>query len=145
MANTSAAKKAMRSSARRAVRNRSSRSAVKTRVTRFRRATTTEAAEQITELALTAISGLDRAASKGILHGNNAARRKSRLQKRLNAALAGTFTVEPAKGTRGKATAEKAAAEKAAKPAKGAKPAKSTKAAAPAKKPAAKKSSKSSS
>ena len=33
-----------------------------------------------------AISALDRAASKGIIHKNNAARRKSRLAKRLNAA-----------------------------------------------------------
>lgn len=32
-----------------------------------------------------AISALDRAAEKGILHKNNAARRKSRLMKRLNA------------------------------------------------------------
>jgi len=31
-----------------------------------------------------AISALDRAAEKGILHKNNAARRKSRLMKRLN-------------------------------------------------------------
>lgn len=135
MANTSAAKKAMRSSARRALRNRSAKSAVKTRVVRFRRATTTEAAEQVTELASVAISSLDRAASKGILHANNAGRRKSRLQKRLNAALAGTITTEPAKGSRGKAAAEKSAkttkAQKAAKPAK---------AAAAAKKPAARKS-----
>jgi small subunit ribosomal protein S20 len=32
----------------------------------------------------TAISSLDRAATKGIIHKNNAARRKSRLAKRLN-------------------------------------------------------------
>jgi len=35
-----------------------------------------------------ALSGLDRAATKGIIHRNNAARRKSRLAKRMNAALA---------------------------------------------------------
>lgn len=141
MANTSAAKKAMRASAKRAVRNRSTRSAVKTRVTRFRRATITEAAEQVTEMAAAAISSLDRAAAKGILHANNAARRKSRLQKRLNAALAGTMTTEPAKGSRGKATAEKAATPAAKASGRAAKPAKS----APApKKPAARKKSKSS-
>jgi hypothetical protein len=33
-----------------------------------------------------AISALDRAVSKGVLHRNNAARRKARLMKRLNAA-----------------------------------------------------------
>lgn len=37
---------------------------------------------------VTAISSLDRAAQKGIIHPNNAARRKSRLMKRLNAAAA---------------------------------------------------------
>src|SRR5690348_12722697 len=132
MANTSAAKKAIRASARRALRNRASRSAVKTRIVRFRRATTTDSGEQVAELAVAAISSLDRASVKGILHANNASRRKSRLQKRLNAALAGTITTEPAKGTR------KAAADKSAKPAAKttAKAAKTTKAPA-AKKPAA--------
>lgn len=36
------------------------------------------------EATLRAISALDKAADKGILHKNNAARRKSRLMKRLN-------------------------------------------------------------
>src|SRR5579872_4723134 len=107
MANTSSAKKEIRASARRTVRNRSARSAVKTHVVKFRRATTTESGEQVAELAAAAISSLDRAAAKGIVHANNAARRKSRLQKRLNASLAGTITMEPAKGSRGKAASEK--------------------------------------
>jgi len=140
MANTSAAKKAMRADVGRTLRNRSAKSAVKTRIVRFRRATTTPGAEQVGELAVAAISSLDRAASKGILHSNNVARRKSRLQKRLNAALAGTITLEPAKGTR------KAATEKAPKATKAAaKPAKTGKAAAAAKKPAAKRAAKESS
>lgn len=37
-----------------------------------------------------AISSLDKAARKGIIHPNKAARLKSRLMKRLNAAAAGT-------------------------------------------------------
>jgi small subunit ribosomal protein S20 len=37
----------------------------------------------------TAISSLDKAAEKGIIHPNNAARRKARLMKKLNQALAG--------------------------------------------------------
>jgi small subunit ribosomal protein S20 len=41
-----------------------------------------------TEAVTEAISQLDRAASKGVIHPNNAARRKSRLMKRLNAARA---------------------------------------------------------
>ena len=36
---------------------------------------------------LTATASLDKAAEKGIIHGNNAARRKSRLMKKLNAVV----------------------------------------------------------
>jgi small subunit ribosomal protein S20 len=39
--------------------------------------------EEARTAALTAISALDKAAQKGILHRNNAARRKSRLMKQL--------------------------------------------------------------
>ncbi len=41
--------------------------------------------EQAAEATRLAISALDKAAEKGILHKNNAARRKSRLMKRLAA------------------------------------------------------------
>jgi small subunit ribosomal protein S20 len=37
-----------------------------------------------------AISALDRAASKGVIHPNNAARRKSRLMKKVNQAASAT-------------------------------------------------------
>jgi small subunit ribosomal protein S20 len=43
---------------------------------------TPESAEAVKK----AISALDKAAEKGVIHKNNAARRKSRLMKRLNAA-----------------------------------------------------------
>jgi small subunit ribosomal protein S20 len=90
MANIASSKKDARRSAVRAVRNRSLRSAVKTKINRVRRALSErgEAAEQAGELAVTAVAALDRASSKGVLHPNNAARRKSRLMKRLNAANA---------------------------------------------------------
>jgi len=90
MANIASSKKDARRSAVRAVRNRSLKSAVKTKITRFRRALSErgEAAEQAPQLATTAVSALDRASSKGVLHPNNVARRKSRLMKRLNAATA---------------------------------------------------------
>ena len=118
MANTAAAKKEIRASTRRALRNRAVRSAVKTRISRGRRALTTEAPEQAAELTVAAISSLDRAAAAGILHRNNAGRRKSRLQKRLNAALAGQLTQEPTKGTRGRAaTADRSAKAGEAAPA----------------------------
>lgn len=67
------------------MRNRSIRSAVKTKVNKFRRAIS-DRADDVEEVAVAAISALDRAATKGVLHPNNTARRKSRLMKRLNAA-----------------------------------------------------------
>lgn len=89
MANIKSSKKDARRSALKAVRNRSVKSAVKTKVQKFRRAEVAgEDREALQGLAVTATSALDRAAEKGILHANNAARRKSRLQKRLNAAAA---------------------------------------------------------
>ena len=39
-------------------------------------------------VTVTAISSIDRAAKKGVIHPNKAARLKSRLQKRVNAAAA---------------------------------------------------------
>jgi len=36
---------------------------------------------------MAAVSSLDKAAEKGVIHPNNAARRKSRLMKKLNEAL----------------------------------------------------------
>ncbi|MGH7910839.1 MAG: 30S ribosomal protein S20 [Candidatus Dormibacteraceae bacterium] len=87
MANIRSSKKDIRRTAKRTLRNRSVRSAVKTHIVKFRRAAA-EDAEAAPELATAAISALDRAAGKGILHKNNAARRKSRLQRRLNQAEA---------------------------------------------------------
>jgi small subunit ribosomal protein S20 len=98
MANIASSKKDARRSAVRAVRNRSLRSAVKTKISRVRRALGErgEAVEQAGELTLSAVAALDRAAAKGVLHPNNAARRKSRLMKRLNAAGSAPEPAEPA-------------------------------------------------
>ena len=102
MANTASAKKQARASARRTVRNRSVRSAVKTRIRRARRALADGTTEALGELATAAVSSLDRAAAKGILHKNNAARRKSRLMRQLNGAAeaAPAAAQKPAKGSR---------------------------------------------
>ena len=87
VANIRSSQKDMRRTARRTLRNRAVRSAVKTRITKFRRAVDAgDTGEDAQELAGEAIASLDRAASKGILHPNNAARRKSRLLKRLRQA-----------------------------------------------------------
>ncbi|MDQ6898873.1 MAG: 30S ribosomal protein S20 [Candidatus Dormibacteraeota bacterium] len=91
MANIASSKKDARQSAVRAVRNRAIKSSVKTKVSRFRRAAADgEAAggHDLDSLGLTALSALDRAVAKGVLHRNNAGRRKGRLLKRLNALTA---------------------------------------------------------
>ena len=71
---------------RRRLRNRSVRSAVKTYISRARQsiAGASAADETVQGAVLRAIRELDRAARKGIIHRNNAARRKSRLVKRLH-------------------------------------------------------------
>jgi small subunit ribosomal protein S20 len=102
VANIASSKKDVRRSQRRAVANRAVRSAVKTRVSKARRAAGEGVAEQIAQFGAEALSSLDRAASKGVLHRNNAARRKSRLMKRLNAAASGPQAVAETK-TAGKA------------------------------------------
>ena len=114
MANIASSKKDARRSAERAVRNRSIRSSVKTGITKVRRALTEGTTEGLAELAEVAVSGLDRAAAKGVLHKNNAARRKSRLMKRVQAA--GVAEAAPAQAAPKKAAA-KPAAKAAAKPA----------------------------
>ena len=111
---TASARKQMRATVGRTLRNKSVRSAVKTRVVRVRRAIA-EHGEGVVELGLAAIAGLDRAANKGILHTNNAGRRKSRLMKALNAheKAPGEVATKPVKA---KAAAAKPA-PKAARPA----------------------------
>ncbi|MHB8600482.1 MAG: 30S ribosomal protein S20 [Ktedonobacteraceae bacterium] len=86
MPNNAAAKKRMRQEQKRRLHNRSVKSIVKTQVTKARQAITTEVDIPIAEEAVrAAVSELDRAAKKGVIHRNNAARRKSRLMKQLNA------------------------------------------------------------
>lgn len=83
MANTKSAIKMMRVDARRRQRNQPVRMAVKTKI----KAANAEIASKSSaapESVVTAISALDRAAERGILHRNNAARRKSRLMRKLN-------------------------------------------------------------
>jgi small subunit ribosomal protein S20 len=72
-------------------RNRSVRSAVKTYIGKARQSIVSATSREDEDLQATvvrAISELDRAARKGIIHPNNAARRKSRLMKRFNALAA---------------------------------------------------------
>ena len=73
---------------RRRVHNKSIRSLCKTNVTRAERLIYSGELEAAKGAVVTAISSLDKAAEKGIIHPNSAARRKSRLVKKLNQALA---------------------------------------------------------
>ncbi len=70
------AKKAMRQGRARYDRNRAQRSALRTALKRVRAATSRE---QATQAYSAASQLLDRAARKGLIHANNAARHKSRL------------------------------------------------------------------
>jgi len=71
----------------RRVRNKAVRSELKTR-TKAAATAADEGADNADELARQAVKRLDKAASKGVIHKNQAARRKSRLAKRVNAASA---------------------------------------------------------
>lgn len=85
MANIASAKKRIRQNTKRRARNRLNISRSRTYIKNARLALEAgeyEAAEQAVKKATIE---LDRAASKGVIHRNNAARRKSRLQKHLAA------------------------------------------------------------
>jgi small subunit ribosomal protein S20 len=92
------------------VRNRGVRSEVKTLIVKARRALGSGAGSSAEERAsetISALRALDRAASKRILHPNNAARRKSRLARRL--AKLGAAAPAPAASGKGKKAAPAAA------------------------------------
>ena len=111
---TASAKKQARAGARRAVRNRGVRSEVKTLVVKARKSLLGAPVAESDRYALTleAVRALDRAASKGVLHRNNAARRKARLTRQM-AKLAVASPAPTGKGKKGGAAA--AAAPAAAK------------------------------
>jgi small subunit ribosomal protein S20 len=85
LAGKSAEKKA-RVDSRRQQRNKSVRSQIKTGVTRAEKLIFAGDMEAARGAVAEAVSSLDKAAEKQIIHGNNAARRKSRLLKKLNQA-----------------------------------------------------------
>lgn len=82
MPNNASAEKRMRQEQKRRLHNRMVKSEVKTNITKARQAITSGADAEAAVRA--AVSELDRAAKKGVIHRNNAARRKSRLMKQLN-------------------------------------------------------------
>ena len=82
MANIKSQKKRILTNAKRAERNKAVRSELRTRVKSAVAAAGTENADESLKLAM---KRLDKAAAKGVIHPNAAARRKSRLMRRLNA------------------------------------------------------------
>lgn len=86
MANTKSAIKRIRSSERKRKVNQVHRSQARTYIKRTRGLIAAGQLEEAEAMAQQAICALDKAAQKGVIHKNNAARRKSRLVKHLNQA-----------------------------------------------------------
>ncbi|UCC90126.1 MAG: 30S ribosomal protein S20 [Dehalococcoidia bacterium] len=85
---TKSAQKQVRVSERRRLRNKSIRSQCKTDITKAERLIFSGELELAQKAVIDAVTSLDKAAEKGVIHPNNAARRKSRLMKKLNEAKA---------------------------------------------------------
>ena len=83
---TKSAEKAMRQTQRRTVVNKAARSRAKTMITKTETQLAAGDLEGARASMTLAVSALDRAAEKGMIHANNAARRKSRLMKKANKA-----------------------------------------------------------
>ena len=85
MANSLSAKKRIRQNAKQRTRNRLRKSQLKTQTKRFTDALAANSPEQAEAELRKTVKKLDQIAAKQTIHKNAAARRKSRLQKRLNA------------------------------------------------------------
>ena len=77
--------KSARSSERRRIRNRGVRRATRTIVTSTLNTLQANGPEEAEPAIRQALSALDKAVRKGVLHANNAARRKSRIMAKVNA------------------------------------------------------------
>ncbi len=85
MPKTKTAEKSARSAARKAERNKAIRSSTRTEVAKAEKLVTGKKSEDAQAAVVQAISSLDKAARKKVIHRNTAARKKSRLMKKLNA------------------------------------------------------------
>jgi small subunit ribosomal protein S20 len=84
LANTASAKKRIRQNLKRRTRNQVWRTRARSYIKRARTSMSEDSQKASQEAVKVAISELDKAASKGVIHKRNAARRKSRLMKQLN-------------------------------------------------------------
>lgn len=85
MANIKSAIKRNKQNEKRRLRNRVYRGSTRTYIARARVALDGQDPVAAEAATMTAVAALDKAAQKGVIHKNNAARRKSRLMKRLAA------------------------------------------------------------
>lgn len=85
MANHKSALKRIRQTEKRRIYNRNFRNRARTYVKKARQSIHSQEVADAREATRLAIQDLDKAASRGIIHPNNAARRKSRLMKQLAA------------------------------------------------------------
>lgn len=83
MANIKSQKKRIRQNEKARVRNQAVRSSLKTAVRKFREAAEAGNVEQAVVAQRAAARALDKASSKGVIHKNQAANRKSAIAKRL--------------------------------------------------------------
>ncbi len=83
MANIKSQLKRIKTNEKARLRNKGVKSSLKTSVRRFREAADSGDAARATELLQTASRQLDKAASKGVIHANQAANRKSAMAKRV--------------------------------------------------------------
>ncbi|MCC6503073.1 MAG: 30S ribosomal protein S20 [Deltaproteobacteria bacterium] len=84
MANHASAIKRHKQSEKRRLRNATVKSSLRTAVKKVKEAQTAGKADEAKTNLLQAVSELDKAVSKGVLHRNNAARKIARLTKQLN-------------------------------------------------------------
>lgn len=85
MANIKSQLKRIKTNEKRRVRNKSVKSSVKTAIRKFREAAESGDKDKAVELLRDASKKLDKAASKGVIHANQAANKKSAMAKRANA------------------------------------------------------------
>ncbi len=114
---TRSAAKAHRQSLERRLRNRSAKSATKTAIKKANDAILSGDLDAARDAVDEAIVSLDKAAQKGVLHHRNSARHKSRLQIKLNAAVAvrqvsGEATEAEAEAPQKRASASKRTSKK---------------------------------
>ena len=88
MANIKSQKKRIRTNERARLRNQAIKSALRTDIRSFREAAEAGDKDKATEALRAASRSLDKAVSKGVIHKNQAANRKSAISKKLNSLAA---------------------------------------------------------